>query len=259
MKDVVNSNETEPLYQQLKKIILDGIKNKELIQDQKIPSESQLSKEYKISRITVRKALNELVYEGYLIRKQGKGTYVSKVKFERNFEELVGYSQSMIHQGYKPGRIIINKKIIDVDPMDARKTLNLGVSDKMIFIKSLLLADGEPIVVEKTYFSIKYALLLDEDLNNKSIYQIIKTKLNIIPSKAVRTVSIDYADKEIANYLITDEKRPLFVVSELVFDEQNNPIHHSFSYALSSKTKIQMTAYANNNNGAGVDYVMVPS
>jgi GntR family transcriptional regulator len=81
MYSLKQSNIT-PLYKQLKAIIKESILNREMEPDQKIPSEIELSNKYKVSRITVRNAISELVEEDLLVKKQGKGTFVTLPKIE---------------------------------------------------------------------------------------------------------------------------------------------------------------------------------
>lgn len=69
-------DEHKPLYLQIKEAILQQIKEKELVAGDKLLSEAQFQKSFHVSRITVRKAIDELVEEGYLTRLQGKGTFV---------------------------------------------------------------------------------------------------------------------------------------------------------------------------------------
>lgn len=69
-----------PKYYILKLEIIKKIENDEFLDDQMIPSERELIKEFGVSRITVRKAIDELVNEGYVYRVQGKGTYVKVIR-----------------------------------------------------------------------------------------------------------------------------------------------------------------------------------
>lgn len=72
----LQQNTSVPLYRQLKDKILSDISSGKLAEGEKIPTEIELSELYNISRITVRNAVKELVAEGYLVKKQGKGTFV---------------------------------------------------------------------------------------------------------------------------------------------------------------------------------------
>jgi GntR family transcriptional regulator of arabinose operon len=76
---VVNKKEQDlPKYQKVKDYVLSPINNNEISQDERIPSESELSKLLSVSSITVRKALAELVNEGVIYRIRGKGSFVAR-------------------------------------------------------------------------------------------------------------------------------------------------------------------------------------
>lgn len=74
----LNEDSLTPLYQQLMEDIKTSLAEGKYMPDEKIPSEPELSELYHVSRITVRRAIEELCTEGYLVKKQGKGTYVSQ-------------------------------------------------------------------------------------------------------------------------------------------------------------------------------------
>ncbi|MGF8289295.1 GntR family transcriptional regulator, partial [Klebsiella pneumoniae] len=85
----LQQNTSVPLYRQLKDKILSDISSGKLAEGEKIPTEIELSELYNISRITVRNAVKELVAEGYLVKKQGKGTFVCLPKIERKVVHLL--------------------------------------------------------------------------------------------------------------------------------------------------------------------------
>ena len=79
----LNEGSLTPLYQQLMEDIKCAIEEGRYQPEEKIPSESELSELYSVSRITVRRAVDELCAQGYLVKKQGKGTYVGRAKLQR--------------------------------------------------------------------------------------------------------------------------------------------------------------------------------
>ncbi|WP_130951437.1 GntR family transcriptional regulator, partial [Klebsiella pneumoniae] len=88
----LQQNTSVPLYRQLKDKILSDISSGKLAEGEKIPTEIELSELYNISRITVRNAVKELVAEGYLVKKQGKGTFVCLPKIERKVVHLLSFT-----------------------------------------------------------------------------------------------------------------------------------------------------------------------
>jgi GntR family transcriptional regulator len=94
---------TKPLslYYQLKEKFLQKIQKGEWKNGQKIPSETELCTLYQISRITVRKAIEELVRDNYLIRYQGKGTFVAAINFEQKLSKFYSFSEALLQKGKK--------------------------------------------------------------------------------------------------------------------------------------------------------------
>ena len=258
MTSNLDSDRIEPLYKQLKEVLLKGIYSQELQHYQKIPSEAELANTYNISRITVRNAISELVDEGVLIRKQGKGTFVSGATLERDFHTIVGYSESMRQQGYDPSRVILEKRVISNDPDGVKTALKLTEKDELIHIRRLLLANGEPLIFENTYYPMKFSFLLEKDLSVTSTYQILRDRLGITPFKALRTIGIAYADSMKAELLHVKEDMPLLEVHEHVFEKNEEPIHYSVSYAVSSKTNIRVLAIAPTSDEQQ-GYIVIPS
>lgn len=92
-----------PLYKQLKDLLLQEIKEGIYKANQKIPTELELSEKYQISRMTVRKALAELVEEGVLAKKQGKGTFVQEEKMTEDLSSPNSFTNLCKRNGKVPG------------------------------------------------------------------------------------------------------------------------------------------------------------
>lgn len=84
----LNTTSDIPLFEQLKNDLLEQIKKGIYISGQQIPTETELSELYHVSRITIRRAITELCNEGVLIKKQGKGTFVKERKIFVNWNIL---------------------------------------------------------------------------------------------------------------------------------------------------------------------------
>jgi GntR family transcriptional regulator len=244
MNNQLNSNSQIPLYTQIKNSIMDSIKKREFKPNDRIPGETELEELFHVSRITVRKAISELVDEGILIKKQGKGTFLSSVIVATTLDEINGYSQSMIRLGYKPSRILIERKIVKSDMEMIKLQLGVAPDAELVFVKRVLLADGEPVVLESSYYPIRFKFFMDEDLNAESMYSLLKQKTKVIPYKAQKTIGIELANEETASYLRTKAGTPLLFTSELVVEQDETPIHYSMSLALSERIKIRLVSYA---------------
>ncbi len=96
MKMIISNSSSVPIYQQIKNCIIDQIMNGDLSEDEPIPSIRNLARDIKISVMTIKKAYDELEQEGYIISRQGKGSYVApkntelaKEKAQKDIEEHI--------------------------------------------------------------------------------------------------------------------------------------------------------------------------
>lgn len=125
-----------PLYHQLKEIMKEKIEAGEWVPGDKIPSENELRTQFDVSRNTAQKAIEDLVQDGRLRRIQGKGTFVSKPKFEQSLSGFYSFSRVMKNKGMNPQDEIlsINEKL--AKPSVAKK-LQIDEDDPVIELRRL--------------------------------------------------------------------------------------------------------------------------
>lgn len=168
-----------PLYIQIERAIQNKINNREWSYDEKIPSERDLSKIFKVSRITIRTAMDNLVRNNVLYRISGKGTFVAIPKIEHKLAKLLGFTEEVKSQGFEPSTKIIMKERILATKSIAEK-LNINIGEYVYYIERVRYGNREPWIFEKNYFPEKYCLhLISLNLNNKSIYGILEDKYKI--------------------------------------------------------------------------------
>ena len=173
-----------PLYLQLKAVIEDRIASGDWLPGTQLPSERELCEQFKISRITVRQAITDLVTEGRLIRTQGRGTFVASPRIEQRLSNLTGFTQDMQARGQRPGSKVIQLETALALPNIAR-ALQLKPGDCVVVLKRLRLADGEPVAVETGYFPDAVCHnLINEQLDGRSLYDTLRKSYNIQPTRA---------------------------------------------------------------------------
>ena len=130
MKDLLDKSRPIPLYYQVKESLLEKIKSRQFKVGDLIPSESELQEKYKVSRITIRRAIQELVQEGHLYTKQGKGTFVSRPKVSQELNLITSWAETMAEMGMRPE----TKKIEYTEetvPVSIAGLLNIPIGDKV--------------------------------------------------------------------------------------------------------------------------------
>ena len=143
-----------------------------------IPSERQLGSDLGVSRLTVRAALDDLVREGYLIRRRGAGTFVNEPKVAKGLT-ISSFSDDMRERGMKPGSRTVELRVV---PAGARlgRILHVSPSEPVVAVKRLRLADGEPMASELLH--VRQSLvpgLTGEDLERNSFYDLLSSRYGI--------------------------------------------------------------------------------
>lgn len=103
-----------PLYQQIYDEIKDAIEKGVYAPKERIPSELELAEQYEVSRITVRRAVEELCSDGYLVKQQGRGTFVSTPHINRQFHAstLQTFTALCANNGMKAGAHVVDRQIV---------------------------------------------------------------------------------------------------------------------------------------------------
>lgn len=181
----LDENSPVSLYYQLKEVLLAKITNRDWKPEEKIPTEHELASTYNVSRITVRQALAELEKNGYLTRKQGKGTYVSVPKIEQNLASFYSFSEEFRKRGLKPSSRVLEFQLVVADAEMAERLKLQGAGEQVYYIKRLRFADESVVALESTYLPAKFFQgLTDVEIEEKALYDIMRDKYSVIPSSA---------------------------------------------------------------------------
>lgn len=144
-----------PRYMRLQNLIRQAVGDRRLTSGEALPSERDLCDAYGLSRVTIRKAIDGLVDEGLLERRQGAGTFVSGQpagvgagRVEKSFSMLSSFSEDMLSRGRKPGNAWLDRAEGAVNPEEA---LGLGLSpgSRVYRFQRIRYADGQPMALEQ--------------------------------------------------------------------------------------------------------------
>jgi len=161
-----------------------------------IPSERQLSLDLGVSRLTVRAALDDLVREGYLLRRRGAGTFVSEPKVAKGVGSVSSFSDDMRERGMKPASRTLDLQVV---PAGARlgRMLHVSPSEPVVVIKRLRLADGEPMAIELLHVRQSLAPgLTAADLEENSFYDLLAARYGVSIVGGTQTVEPTVTNEE---------------------------------------------------------------
>ena len=180
---MIDGNAPTALYFQLKGIFIHKILSGEWESNSIIPSERVLCGLYNVSRITVRKALDDLTQSGYLVRKQGKGTYVKTAIIEQKLSRFYSFSEEMKSKGINEIAEILVFSVERADQIIAEK-LGLYEGETLYKIKRRRAAGADAYAIEVSYIPFNICPNLTRDLVlKKGLYNAIKEE-GIFPDKA---------------------------------------------------------------------------
>ena len=160
-----------------------------------IPSERQLSAGLGVSRLTVRAALDDLVREGYLIRRRGAGTFVNKPKVAKGLT-ISSFSDDMRERGMTPGSRTLDLRVVSAGARLGR-ILHVSPSEPIVAVKRLRLADGDPMAIELLH--VPQALvpgLNAADLEQNSFYDLLASRYEVDIVGGTQTVEPTVTNEE---------------------------------------------------------------
>ena len=193
METMMIMDSSKPLYLQVKADIKNRILSKQYMPGDKLPTENELSDQYNVSKITIRKAIQNLSDEGYVNKVQGKGTFINFKKDKLYLNKTSGFKESLSSLGHASRHDIIQASFLNADE-DIAEKLMIPMGTKVVYIERLVWQDNEPIAIDKIYI---------EDARFPDF---------------ITTLS---KDRNVGD--------PLFSIHKISYDQDGKPIHYSLT------------------------------
>ncbi|HEX2979468.1 MAG TPA: GntR family transcriptional regulator [Anaerolineaceae bacterium] len=223
MPQLIRASST-PLYHQLAQTLRAQLRSGAIPAGEKIPTERELMELYHVSRNTVRLAVDALEREGLVERLHGSGTYAVEPKLQLGIMRLTSFTEDMLERGLSPASRLIQAEVQTPPPTIAEK-LHLLPGEKALLVTRLRYADGEPMSMNTSYFTIAHCPgLPNEDFENQSIYTLLEKKFGMTISRAEQSIRARGATAQESTLLNVKPGVPLLVVEGTVFAEDDSPI-----------------------------------
>lgn len=230
-----------PAYYRLQEALRRKIEDGQWKPGEAIPSERLITEEYQISVGTVKKALGNLVDEGYLHRVQGKGTFVGKSILRqeslRYYRMVRDFGDEMANLAVK---LIGIKAVRGFDP--ANRFLGLSKDDELFELKRLFSLAEKPVVSAVSY--IPQALFRDfdrldaADFEKSTFYEVIERKYGLPTIRNQELFGAAPADTETARVLKIEKGAPVLTIEMLSYTYKNVPYEYRWSHCATSGHRI---------------------
>ncbi|BAL83628.1 putative GntR family transcriptional regulator [Selenomonas ruminantium subsp. lactilytica TAM6421] len=228
-------------YQQVADILRQAIRQGKYQPGGQLPLERDLCVEFSVSRITIKRAVDELVRGGLVVKRRGAGTFVKSLddhamhKLSRS-EQFGGFSD--YYQGHPVHTEVLHFAIVHPVP-EVAVQLGMSEDDFVYDIQRLRCADGGPVVIEYTQMPIDLIAGLKEGNLQDSIYRYIEETLGLHIQSAHRTVRAVMPTAAEQKLLGIDERMPLLEVAQVAFLSDGRPFEYSLSRHRGDKMKFK--------------------
>jgi DNA-binding GntR family transcriptional regulator len=203
------------LYQQIAETLKREIAEGTFAATGKLPSEHALMARFAVSRVTVRQAIECLLRDGAVVKKQGKGTFVKTQKVQHDLHTLRGFYDALVDQGIEPYTQLLEFR--SVVPPPATRKLFGDVEGPFFQMKRIYLVDDAPIALAWAYLPPEAAKVSWEHASENPVYSILEHVLDIRVTRANVRIRVQQAGAEIGKALSLAAAAPVLVMERESF------------------------------------------
>jgi GntR family transcriptional regulator len=217
-----------PLYQQLARCLAQAIHDGQFATDEALPSERVLCEQLGVSRVTARKAIDQLVSQGLVLRRRGSGNYIAP-KLEQPLTRLTGFSEELEQRGFKPSSQWLHRAVTGASP-EEQLSLGLAVGARVARLERLRLADDVVMAYEQSVLPAQ--VLPDPQQVGASLYAHLETRGGA-PVRALQHIRAVNADAQLAGRLQVPTGQAVLFITRVGYLESGQPVELTHSYCRS--------------------------
>ena len=219
-----------PLYSHVEAVLAREITDGYLKVGDQLPTEDSLIERFEVSRITVRRAIQNLVSRGLVEIRRGKGTFVAAPKITQELTKLSGFVEDMHAVGRKPTARVIGKDIVTADKTVAGQ-LALTRGERVVRIRRVRLADGVPLSFDETYLPLELGKkIITNNLKTEPIFSLLERKYDVPLIEAEYKLEAVIADPEVAAALRVKQGSPIFLIERTSYSTSGRPVDYEKMY-----------------------------
>lgn len=215
-----------PLYYQIQQFVLEQIHSGVFRPGDAISSEQEISARMRVSRMTVRQALKSLCSQGVLYSQRGKGTFVSATKLEKNFRNVLSFSEEMRSSGTRPSSKVLSFDLAQAD-RETAEALKIKAGEQVISLRRLRLADEVPMAIEWSHLPVSFCPdLLKAFDPRSSLYQTLAERYGIHIAVTEEVAEAAAANVEESRVLKIGKGSPVFHFVRTSYLRDGKPVEY---------------------------------
>ena len=218
-----------PLYYQIEENLKKTIEEGKWKTGDPLPTEKDLQEIYRVSRTTIRQALDLLVRKGMLVRIPGKGTFVSKNRIVHYIGTITSFTEEMQSRGLTPGTRILDFMRV-LPPPSVAHDLEIPDNSPVIFLKRLRFANEEPVAISEIYLPEDLVPgFLEEGLGEESLYNFLEKRYGLFFKETYETVEATLIAGREAKLLEVVEGTPGLIVGRISYLQNGRAIERAYT------------------------------
>lgn len=219
-----------PMYQKIEKDLRVAIIEGQLKQGDMIPSETELSARYNVTRMTVRQAINNLLIDGYIYKHKGRGTFVTFDKKEMQQKEpSFSFYREMIGIDAPVKTKVFNFTEIEADEIVAKK-LQLNEKSTVYYVERIRESNNAPLVYERLYLPKNMYNDLSKEILSNSFHEYIEKELNFKIKNAIRAIEARPLSEKVADLLHQTPGEPSLYMSSVTYLDNGRACMYTRQY-----------------------------
>lgn len=227
-----------PLYYQIQQRLMHQIHSGEYRPGQPLPSLQEIAARLGVSQMTARQAIRALCDQGLMYSKQGKGTFVSAFKHERNFRQVLSFTEEMRARGSAPSSKVLSFRV-EAGNREVRTALDLSPGQKVFRLRRIRYSDGRPMGIECSCLPQQICPdLIDNFDPSTSLYQVLAERYGIQMEVTDEVVEVGKATAEEAALLKVATGSPVFLFTRTGYGENGKPLEYVKSMYRGDRYKI---------------------
>ena len=214
------------LYTRIEETIATEIAQGDYRPGDQLPTEDALLERFQVSRITIRRAIQNLVGRGLLEIRRGLGTFVLSPRIEAELTKLTGFVEDMNAAGRKATARVVSHGVVAASARVAER-LQLAKGAKVMQIRRVRLADGMPISFDETYLPLPLGKqIVRKDLRLYPIFTLLEEEYGVPLVEADYELEAVIATKAVADALQVKAGSPIFQIERTSMTTGNQPVDY---------------------------------
>jgi GntR family transcriptional regulator len=227
-----------PLYQQIQRRLMEQIHSGTFKPSEPLPSIQKIASRMGVSQMTVRQAIKALSELGMIYSRQGKGTFISGIKLEKEFRHVLSFTEEARAHGATPHSRLVSFTI-QKPTTETRQALELNDTERVFRLRRVRYADSLPIGIECACLAVRVCPDLMQTFDpDTSLYEKLANDYGIQLMITEEVIEVGKANAEEAQLLQIPRQSPVFLFTRVSFRDNGKPVEHVKSTYRGDRYKI---------------------